>query len=278
MATKRLILSNIWEDEFFGTLSFFNRLLWIGLFSRCADDQGRMIDNPVVIRSQVFPYDDIPARDINDGLEYFANEGKIIRYEVEGKRYIQIVKWWENQSMQWAMFSKYPSPPAWDDRIRTTYKGQYYAVNWTTKQPTLPVQVEVPGGDTTLPPDVGRQNPNLNPNLNYIKEDEEEEKPAQNIFALYEQNIGPLTPMLAEKLKDAEEDYPPEWVPEAFKIAIENNARNWAYVKAILERWKVDGFKSDTRPRKNGKLPPVNEPAGFAGIRAFLEDQKNGDQ
>ena len=70
-----------------------------------------------------------------------------------------------------------------------------------------------------------------------------------NIFSLYEQNIGILTPLISEKLKDAEEDYPAEWIPEAFKEALNNNARNWGYIKAILDRWKVDGFRADKRSK-----------------------------
>lgn len=62
-----------------------------------------------------------------------------------------------------------------------------------------------------------------------------------NIFALYEQNIGLLTPLIVEELKDAEQEYPVEWIAEAFKIAVENNKRNWRYVRKILERWKTEG-------------------------------------
>lgn len=62
-----------------------------------------------------------------------------------------------------------------------------------------------------------------------------------NIFKLYEENIGPLTPMIAEALKDAEQTYPPEWAAEALEIAVKNNKRNWKYVEAILRRWKEEG-------------------------------------
>jgi DnaD/phage-associated family protein len=62
-----------------------------------------------------------------------------------------------------------------------------------------------------------------------------------NIFALYEKNIGLLTPMLAEELKDAEQQYPAEWIAEAIKIAVENNKRSWSYARRILERWKTEG-------------------------------------
>lgn len=62
-----------------------------------------------------------------------------------------------------------------------------------------------------------------------------------NVFALYEQNIGPLTPMISDQLRQAEEDYPAEWIEEAIRIAVERNARNWRYVAAILNRWQAEG-------------------------------------
>ncbi len=60
-------------------------------------------------------------------------------------------------------------------------------------------------------------------------------------FKLYEENIGPLTPLIADAIKDAEQTYKPEWVAEALEIAVKNNKRNWKYVEAILRRWKEDG-------------------------------------
>ncbi len=62
-----------------------------------------------------------------------------------------------------------------------------------------------------------------------------------NIFELFEQNIGPLTPMIAETLRDAEETYANSWIEEAIQIAVKNNARSWRYVEAILERWQKEG-------------------------------------
>ena len=62
-----------------------------------------------------------------------------------------------------------------------------------------------------------------------------------NIFALYEQNIGMITPMIAEELKEAEKIYPPQWIEEAFKEAVVLNKRIWRYIKRILERWASEG-------------------------------------
>jgi DnaD/phage-associated family protein len=62
-----------------------------------------------------------------------------------------------------------------------------------------------------------------------------------NIFVLYEQNIGLLTPLIAEELRDAEKTYPADWIEEAFRIAVEQNARRWRYVRGVLERMAAEG-------------------------------------
>ena len=62
-----------------------------------------------------------------------------------------------------------------------------------------------------------------------------------NIFRLYEENIGPLTPLIADALKDAEDTYSAEWVAETVDLAVRNNKRSWRYCEAILKRWKEEG-------------------------------------
>ena len=73
-----------------------------------------------------------------------------------------------------------------------------------------------------------------------------------NIFRLYEQNIGPLTPLIAEMLQEAEQPYPPAWIEEAFKIAVEKNVRRWKYIEAILKSWQEEG-RDETDRRNTAK-------------------------
>jgi len=61
------------------------------------------------------------------------------------------------------------------------------------------------------------------------------------LFRLYEANIGTITPMLAEQLKEAEASYPYFWLEEALQLAVQHNKRNWRYVRAILDRWDREG-------------------------------------
>ena len=61
------------------------------------------------------------------------------------------------------------------------------------------------------------------------------------LFRLYEANIGTITPMLAEQLKEAEASFPYFWLEEALQQAVQHNKRNWRYVRAILDRWEREG-------------------------------------
>jgi DnaD/phage-associated family protein len=71
-----------------------------------------------------------------------------------------------------------------------------------------------------------------------------------NIYQLYESNIGPLTPMIAEALRDAESTYPADWIEEAVRIAAERNKRSWHYVEAILHSWQ-EGGRDDRKEEQN---------------------------
>ena len=83
---------------------------------------------------------------------------------------------------------------------------------------------------------------------------EAEEQP--DIFTLYEQNIGMLTPMIAEELKEAEKLYPKAWIRDAIKEATEQSIRKWSYISAILERWSTEGRGDGTYRRDSKKTDP----------------------
>jgi DnaD/phage-associated family protein len=70
-----------------------------------------------------------------------------------------------------------------------------------------------------------------------------------NIFLLYEANIGALTPLVAEALKEAEQLYPQEWLEDAFREAALQNKRSWRYVAAILQRWATEGRRREAPGR-----------------------------
>ena len=73
--------------------------------------------------------------------------------------------------------------------------------------------------------------------------------PRPTLYALYEENIGILTPMIAEAIREAEATYRREWIEDALRIAVERNARNWRYIAKILERWQQEGRRIETGGR-----------------------------
>jgi DnaD/phage-associated family protein len=89
-----------------------------------------------------------------------------------------------------------------------------------------------------------------------------------NIFNLYEQNIGPLTPLLAERLREAEAEFPAAWIEQAIGIAVENNVRKWSYVQAILDDWQRQG-KDDREDRGD------SEKARRRYLKGELADSSN---
>jgi DnaD/phage-associated family protein len=85
-----------------------------------------------------------------------------------------------------------------------------------------------------------------------------------NIYVAYEQNIGPLTPMAGQLLNQAALSFPEEWIREAIQIAVANNARNWKYVSAILDRWATEGKPREQpgRDLQEDRLEPYRRAYG----------------
>ena len=76
-----------------------------------------------------------------------------------------------------------------------------------------------------------------------------------NIFELYERNIGMLTPMIGDELKEAEQIYPASWIEDAFREAVSRNKRSWKYIETILKRWASEG-RGDGETGRDSKKDP----------------------
>jgi len=89
-----------------------------------------------------------------------------------------------------------------------------------------------------------------------------------NVFKLYEENIGPLTPLIADALRDAEQTYSEAWVMEAIEIAVKRNARHWRFIEAVLKSWKEQGRaeKQDRRDTQSSRQRDIERK-----IKRFVE-------
>ncbi len=154
----RLIDCDLFEDDFVGSLDFFQRLVWIGICSAVADDQGRFMDNPALIRSKVFLYDEeVSDAMVDKALRKMAKAGRIIKYCAGGRRLCQIVNWWTVQKPSWASESKYAAPDGWIDRVKMHAAGGAIKISsgWNTPGGFPRLEDDLPAGyPGALPNDV----------------------------------------------------------------------------------------------------------------------------
>jgi len=94
MARARNVKPSFFTNDDLAELPFEYRLLFIGLWT-LADREGRLEDRPKKIRMAVFPTDDV---DVDRGLEALAGRGFILRYQVDGGRYIEILTFRKHQN------------------------------------------------------------------------------------------------------------------------------------------------------------------------------------
>jgi DnaD/phage-associated family protein len=80
-----------------------------------------------------------------------------------------------------------------------------------------------------------------------------------NCFKVYEQEIGPITPLIANELEDAEQNCPDGWIEDAIREASKNNKRSWAYARAILKRWMSEGKQSPYKANGSKHLDETHE-------------------
>ena len=100
MIRKRMIQPNIWQDEDFGLLSPLAQLVYIGCITQ-ADDEGRLIGHPAVIKSIIFPYGLVTLEQVFDALqEIIAKNRNFVYYEVDKNYYIQFKKWLKYQHIR----------------------------------------------------------------------------------------------------------------------------------------------------------------------------------
>ena len=89
----------------------FTRLTWLMLPLVCCRE-GRGMDYPTWLRSKLYPLrQDVTDDMVQDAFDWFASNGMIVRYQVDGRRYFYIKTWFEyqgNTSKETA--SIYPGP------------------------------------------------------------------------------------------------------------------------------------------------------------------------
>lgn len=215
MAEARLLRKKISRSERVNSLPIPARLLFTWMIPHL-DVEGRMTGNPKLIQQTVLPLTNYTPPQVDKWLNMMQDlkddvtgEGLIERYEVGGNHYIEMPGFSTEQSPRGGQAWKSWEPPS-----------------------DIPPR---PGKPATQPAEPKKQKA--------VKPIDDILDPVfGQMVTDYESNIGSLSPMLAERLKLIQDDYPEGWFILAIKEALANNVRNLKYIEAILARWKVEGI------------------------------------
>ena len=218
MANFRQIHVSIWKDPWFLDLDPDQKLLFIYLFS----NESTSLSGLYEISLRVICFETNLSSDfVKDNLNFFQEKEKI-RYDA-GVIWVKNLRKYNASSSETVQIrirkdlATVPDCPIKKEYI--TYYGENIPYRYDT--------------DTLY----------YEEKKNEEKRNESEEKnPVVIISCLYEQEIGPLTPMIGEQIKDWSESYPLVWLERAIEIATTQQKRNVGYINGILNNFQKEGF------------------------------------
>lgn len=110
MARIRTIKPSFFTSFAMAEHPYSTRLTFIGLWTY-VDDEGRGPDDPRLIKGALWPLDDaMTPRKVEGDLGRLAKAGQIIRYSVEGRRYLAVTEWGLHQRINRPTASQHPGP------------------------------------------------------------------------------------------------------------------------------------------------------------------------
>ena len=228
----RNIKPGFFKNDTLAELDFAGRLLFIGLWG-IADRAGRLEDRPKKIKAEVFPYDEV---NVDSFLGELARLGFILRYEVEGERYIQIVHFDKHQN---------PHPREAPSNIPAAGPCPSLAPAGSCLGNTqdLPSRAESPSL-TTDSPSQGLLTTTteavtlVEPTTTQKNNPQQEKDEFVVVVDLLSKNICPVSNQVETDLvRDWLANMPPGWVMEAVQQAALGKARSLRYVDTILRAW-----------------------------------------
>lgn len=108
MSRIRTIKPEFPQSESMGKISRESRLLFVLLWT-VVDDAGRARAASRLLASLLYPYDEDAPSLIDGWLDDLEASKSVVRYEVDGTRYLQITKWLEHQKIDRPSKSRFPA-------------------------------------------------------------------------------------------------------------------------------------------------------------------------
>lgn len=162
MPRKRMIDPEFWSDEKIGKLSPNAKLLFIGLWN-FADDEGIFQAHPLLLTSQIFPYEKEVLKEIDKFTKELIKRNLVYFYARHGEKYGIILNFKKHQYISHPQPSKLPKPSIQNNRFknaifkRDNFTCQYCKkkLKWQTKykdlHPTIDHTKPLSKGGSDLP-------------------------------------------------------------------------------------------------------------------------------
>lgn len=227
MARSRNIKPNFFKNEYLAELEPHTRLLFIGLWC-LADREGYLEDRPKRIKGELFPYEQV---DVDKLLQDLHDLEFILRYEVDGKKYICIPKFLEHQNPHKKEATSEIPKPSKSTGISDASTDLDTDEHTSSRADSL---LLIPDSLLLIPDSL----------LLIADYPSTEPAAAENPFTFYQMNFGVSSPYITENIQKWCEDLSDIAVIEAMKIALEKNVKNWKFINKILNEWHVKGIKT----------------------------------
>jgi len=254
MARARNIKPGFFTNDELAEVDPLGRLLFAGLWT-IADREGRLEDRPKQIKAKILPFD---SCNVDELLSALDKHGFIQRYTVDGKAYIQIVKWHKHQNPHVKeAASTIPAPDSAPQEAKeVSVKNSASTVRRMVQEPEIPERAGLIPDSLNLIPDSGfpsEEAPRAQP-------EPAEEKPRQPKDA--------RASRLPSDWKPSDKDiaYCREQRPELDPERVAENFRDYWHAKAGVDARKADwpatwrtwvrNERSQTSARP-ASLPPV---------------------
>lgn len=137
----RQIKPEFWKDDKVGQLTAQQKLLFIGLWM-LADGEGRLYNRPVIIKAELFAYDDkLTFKHVESDLVRLHELGLVLLYQAEGKQCIAVNNFHKHQKLSGnenkkPYFSTIPAPVTTSSDLVAT---DSYAVTFSSTESVNPL-------------------------------------------------------------------------------------------------------------------------------------------